>query len=125
MKFCEAMDLLKSGKRVTRDDWKDGLYFAMEGGKVNSYQPVAGHYQYNEDIMISDGWMIDDDMREFSFYEILPFLQNGSKAKMKDWKEAFIYLEPSEKVLVIKSMDIFPFTPQFNDFVAQDWIELV
>jgi hypothetical protein len=124
MKFCEAMDKLKSGAKVTRQPWSEGVYFVMVGTDVKSYQPRLAHFIYNEDIMVSDGWLVDDVEGEFKFSEIIDYLQRGAKARLKEWQDTFIYLDMSEKILVINSMEIFPFTPQFNDFVAQDWVEL-
>lgn len=124
MKFCEAMERLKSGAKVTRDPWKQGVYFLMDGNDVKSFQPKLAPYVFNEDIMVSDGWLIDGKEGEFKFCDIIPYLQQGSKAKLKEWKEMFIYLDQSIKCLVVNSMDIFPFTPQFDDFVAQDWVEI-
>lgn len=124
MKFCEAMDLLKSGEKVTREPWKEGVYFKMDGEYVKSFQPRLIPYIYNEDIMVSDGWLVDDKPEEYKFCDIISMLQQGSKAKLKDWREMFIYLDYATKALVCHSMDAFPFTPQFADFVAQDWIEL-
>lgn len=124
MKFCEAMEKLKNGSKVTRQPWKEGVYFQMDGSDVKSFQPKLTHYIYNEDIMVSNGWLVEGEEKEYNFCEIIPFLQNGSKARMKHWNDSFIYLDQSEKILVIHSMDIFPFTPQFHDFAAEDWIEL-
>ncbi len=124
MKFCEAMDKLKSGAKVTRDPWKQGVYFLMDGNDVKSFQPKLAPYIYNEDIMVSDGWLIDGKEGEFKFCDIIPYLQKGYKAKLKNWKAMFIYLDQSIKGLVVNSMDIFPFTPQFDDFLAQDWVEI-
>ena len=124
MKFCEAMDRLKEGAKVTRQPWVEGVYFLMDGSDVKSYQPKLAHFIYNEDIMVSDGWLVDGVEGEFKFCDIIGYLQQGARARLNEWKEAFIYLDPIDKVLVINSMEIFPFTPQFSDFVAQDWIEL-
>lgn len=124
MLFCEAMDKLKSGSKVTRQPWSEGVYFLMDGADVKSYQPKLAHFIYNEDIMVSDGWLVDGVEGEFKFCDIINYIQQGARARLKDWKEAFIYLDQSEKVLVINSMEIFPFIPQFSDFAAQDWIEL-
>jgi hypothetical protein len=124
MKFCEAMDKLKSGAKVTREPWKQGVYFLMDGSDVKSFQPKLAPYVYNEDIMVSDGWLVDGHEGEFKFCDIISYLQQGSKAKLKEWKEMFIYLDKSIKCLVVNSMDVFPFTPQFDDFVAQDWVEI-
>ena len=124
MKFCEAMDLLKAGSKVTRQPWIDGVYFLMEGEDVKSFQPKLAPYQYNEDIMVSDGWLIVGSEDEYKFCEIIPFLMQGAKAKLKDWKETFIYYAQDIKGLVVHSMEIFPFIPDFDSFVAQDWIEI-
>lgn len=124
MKFCEAMDKLKNGSKVTRFPWKDGVYFLMDGNDVKSYQPKLTPYVYNEDIMISDGWLVDSSQDEFTFCDIIPHLLNGARAKLKDWKETFIYLDNASKSLVCYSMEAFPFIPEFESFVAQDWIEL-
>lgn len=118
------MEKLKGGAKVTRDPWKQGVYFLMDGNDVKSFQPKLVPYIYNEDIMVSDGWIVDDHEDEFKFCDIIPFLQKGYNARLKEWKEMFIYLDQATKSLVVNSMDIFPFTPQFDDFVAQDWIEI-
>ncbi len=124
MNFCDAMDLLKSGKKVTRKDWKYGLYFILEDGKVHSYQPVLEHYLCTEDIMISDGWMVDGTAEPKKFCDIIPDLQKGAKAWMSDWKpEFYIYLD-SASGLILHKMSLFSFTPCFSDFKADDWIEL-
>lgn len=122
MKFCEAMGKLKEGKKVTRQPWAEGVYFLMEAGDVKSYQPKLAHYIYNEDIMVSDGWLVDAVEGEFKFGDIIEYLQKGYRARLKDWKEMYIYLDQSIQSLVVNSMDIFPFTPQFSDFVSQDWV---
>ena len=124
MNFCEAMDALKSGKKVTRNDWKDGLYFVKEGEEVVSYQPIYDIYQYNETIMVSNGWMVEGETESKDFCQIISSLQDGKKAWMKDWdKEFYIYLD-SDKKLVIHKMLIFLYHPSFDDFRANDWIEI-
>lgn len=130
MDFRAAMDALKAGRKVTRERWSNGVYFSMEGKEVKSCQPMLSTFVYNEDIMISDGWLITEgenfhNQKEFSFSEIIPFLHSGYKAKLKEWKEQFIFLDNSIKALALHSMEIFPFIPQFNDFIAQDWIEII
>lgn len=124
MKFSEAMEKLKSGSKVTRQPWAQGVYFLMQGDEVKSFQPKLSPYIYNEDIMVSDGWLIDENPDKYKFCDIIPFLQKGSKAKLKAWNEMFIYLDASTKSLVVHSMDAFPFLPDFESFVAQDWIEI-
>jgi hypothetical protein len=126
MKFSEIMDLLKSGSRVTREKWKDGVCFIYNAPDVISLQPRVTHFQYNESIMISEGWTIDTDYsKEYKFSEIIPFLMKGSIAKLKEWKkDNYIYLDKPTKMLVFHSMETFPFIPDFESFIAEDWIEL-
>lgn len=124
MKFCEAMEELKSGNKVTRQPWIDGLYFLLDGEQIKSYQPVLRHYNYTEDIMVSNGWLIEGKECEYNFCDIIYLLQMGYKAKLKEWKDSYIYLDPTDKVLAISSMEVFPFMPQFSDFIAEDWVKL-
>ena len=124
MKFCDAMDLLKSGSKITREPWKQAIYFLMDGKIVNSYQPRISPYLYDEDIMVSDGWLVEGETDEFPFCEVVIYLQEGLKAMLKDWKDMYIYLDRPTKSLVAHSMDVFPFTPDFESFIATDWIEL-
>lgn len=124
MNFCEAMDLLKNGAKVTRSVWKGSLYFMMQGEEVLSYQPRFLDYTYDETIMISDGWLIEGDTQEYTFCEIIPFLKDGKKAYMADWiKGWYIYFDNSTAKLVLHMMDSFPFVPEFESFTATDWIE--
>jgi len=122
MKFNEAMDKLKAGAKVTRTPWRDGVYFLMQGNDVKSFQPKLAHYVYNEHIMVSDGWLVDGVNEELSFCDIIPHLQKGSKARMKDWKDTFIFIEPSLHELAIQSMEVFPFPVNFESFTAEDWV---
>ncbi len=122
MKFCEAMDELRNGKKVTRNPWRQGVYFLMQGDDVKSYQPKISPYIYNEDIMVSDGWYVEGLDQEMKFCNIIPYLQQGAMARMDSWKEAWIYYDGSSKGLVVHSMDEFPFIPDFESFTAQDWI---
>lgn len=126
VKFSEAMEKLKSGSKVTRGAWGKNVYFMMIGNEVKSVQPKLSHYIYNEDIMVSDGWTVDKEgtEKEYKFCDIIPFLQKGAKAKLKDWEECFIYLDVQSKSLVLHAMESIPFVPNFESFAAQDWIEI-
>jgi hypothetical protein len=129
MKFCEAMSLLKEGAKVTRQPWKGSMYFIMEGDEVKCFQPKLVNYLYNEDIMISDGWFVEGQQRESSpmsmtFCEIIPFLEAGRKARLSSWKDSYIYLDKSNKQLILFRMEMFPFIPDFESFTAQDWLEV-
>ena len=124
MKFCEAMDELKKGLKVTRQAWIGTNYFLIDEIIVKAYQNQFSYYAYDEDIMISDGWLIDNDVNEYNFCDIIPFLKNGSKAKMKRWENTFIYYDNTDKCLVKSSIQESTFIPVFSDFESQDWIVL-
>jgi len=124
MKFCEAMEMLKTGSKMTRSVWTGSLYFLLDkdGKGISSYQPRFLDYSYDEDIMISDGWMVEGQESTMLFCETIPFLEDGKKARMADWDDAYIYLDRGEKKLVIYSMQPFPFVPDFASFAANDWM---
>jgi hypothetical protein len=125
MKFCEAMESLKSGNKVTRSSWNTGAYFLMDENKVNYYQPVYDIFSYDEEIMVSTGWLLDSHLTEYSFSEIVPFLAKGYKARRKAWnQDMFIFYDPTSKSLAVKLMQILPFIPDFISFMAEDWIVL-
>jgi hypothetical protein len=122
MDFKDAMDALKKGKKVTRDPWSDWIYFQMdEKFQVKSFQPRLDAYVYNENTMISEGWLVIGEEKKFTFCEIIPFLLRGRKAKLSDWEDCFIYLDKSTSSLILRTMDIFSFKPDFHSFCAQDW----
>lgn len=122
MKFSEAMEALQKGSKVTRQQWLGSMYFLLDDKDVKSYQPKLVVYNYGEDIMVSDGWMIEGQEGEFKFYDIIDFLNKGKKAKLADWKDGYIKYDATSKYLVYHSMDIFPYQPDFEAFMANDWI---
>ena len=127
MKFCDAMDKLKEGFKVSRQPWVEGVYFLMQEGDVKSFQPKLSQFIYNEDIRVSDGWVLDSDPSEYSkpeyrFCDIILSLKKGSRAKLKDWTDSYIYFDPSTKSLVIHTMEAFPFIPDFASFDSEDWV---
>lgn len=124
MKFCEAMERLENGGKVTRSPWKDGVYFKVVDGDVKSFQSTLSAYSYNEDIMISAGWLVDTLPEAMKFCEIIPYLINGKTARQHNWEDSYIYFDLATKAINRRSMEIFPFIPHFESFVAQDWVQL-
>lgn len=125
MNFVDAMDLLSNGSKVTRKVWED-MYFKQNGAdenKVKCYHKKIDLFIYDETIMVSDGWIIENEDGEKKFSEIIPYLQKGLKAKLNSWKECFIYLSNEGEILV-QTMAVFPFSPSFEDFTSNDWIEI-
>lgn len=124
MKFNEAMEALQNGNKVTRQSWVGAIYFKMDGNDVKTYQPRAANYIYNEDIMVSEGWIVDGVEGEHKFYDIIPYLQKGKKAWLKDWVDMSIHYDQPTQAIVLNSMEIYAFIPAFDAFIAQDWIVL-
>lgn len=126
MRFNEAMEALQKGNKVTRQAWIGAIYFKMDGNDVKTYQPRVAIYAYNEDIMISDGWVVDGEEGEFKFYDIIPFLQKSKKAWLKDWisQEMYIHYDQASAAIVLNSMETYAFIPAFDAFIALDWVVL-
>ena len=125
MNFSDAMECLKKGSKVTRKLWDKKIYFFLKKNEIKCYQSNLSHYAYNQEIMISDGWIVDDiENQEYQFCDIIPLLRLGSKARLKVWSNRYIYYDFSEKELISHSMSTTPFIPGFEAFSADDWIEL-
>jgi len=124
MNFIEAMNCLTSGSKVTRYPWKETVYFLKVGDEVKSFQPVVGPYLFDQDIMISDGWIISGEEGEHKFSNTIPYLQKGCAIKRNDWNKLNVSLDRETKTLLITSIEISPYIPTFESFCAIDWIEL-
>jgi len=124
MDFKQAMECLEKGAKVTRQKWAEGIYFALTDDGPKCFQPKLEHYAYDESIMLSNGWLVEGEKKEYKFPEIIPFLQKGFKAKLKEWDGHYIYYDHSSQTLVSRSMLAMPFMPDFDSFGAQDWIKL-
>lgn len=123
MNFSEAMEALQQGAKVTRKPWS-GIYFVMDGEHVRSYQQKLGVWNYDEDVMISDGWIVDGVEGEHKFSDIITYLQQGKRVWLKGWNEAYIQYDRQAQYLVSSFMDNFPYTPDFESFTATDWVTL-
>jgi hypothetical protein len=51
-------------------------------------------------------------------------LQQGFKARLSSWNDAYIFLQKQTNTLAFYTMEVFPFIPNFESFVENDWIEL-
>jgi hypothetical protein len=89
---------------------------------VHCFQPSFKYFTYDESIMLSNGWEVEGEEGEFYFYDIISFLQQGKKAKLKEWKETYIKYNPKEKCLVSHEMISFNYHPDFESFTSLDWI---
>lgn len=126
MDFCEAMKIMKNGGKVTRDKWKDGVYFSIEKGAVKAYQPRLRLFVYHEDIMTSDGWVVvGEEDKKYEFCQIIPFIQQGKKVKLDSWNKEYICKDRMTREIILHSIDCdTPFIPDFESFEAKDWVEV-
>jgi len=126
MNFNEAMIKLKEGKRVTRQTEKDNSYFVMQDNNLQYRSKNTLHYAYDKDIMISEDWyLLNDDEKKYKFTEIIPLLLQGFKFKLKGWEDSYIYYDTFAKSILLIRMVIRDYIPAFEDFVADDWIEII
>lgn len=128
MNFTEAMKAMKDGQKVTRKSWVGSVYFKCinpnaNANVIHAYQPKLAIYQYNESIMLSSGWQVEGVEGEFDFCDIIDHLKSGKKVKQHDWNEdTYIKYDHESNALVCFSMEMLPFTPNFEDFTATDWV---
>lgn len=122
MRFNEAMEQLKSGKKVSRETWGKKIYFLMQGSDVKCFFPSLSVYVYDESIMISDNWLIVGDKEKYTFPDIILRLQQGAKARLEHWIDEYIYLDRDTKELTVHRMEARAFTPDFEAFSAEDWM---
>ena len=126
MKFSEAVQALKDGERVTRQSWIGSMYFQIDSVTelLHCFQPTLKAFGYDESIMLSTGWEVEGEEGEFAFYDIISFLQQGKKAKLKEWTDTFIQYDSQAKTLVAHEMISFNYHPDFDAFTAIDWVTL-
>jgi len=124
MNFTEAMEKLKAGKKVSRETWRNSIYFLMKDKEVKCFYPTLMNYVYDENIMISNDWMIVGDKEKYKFCDIILRLQQCAKARLSHWKDEYIYLDIESKQLILHAMEPRSFVPDFESFIAEDWVEL-
>jgi len=121
MKFNEAMEYLQWGHKVSRSSWA-GMYLIMNDKQIEAYSPRIKHYLYNEEIMLSDGWLVEGFEGERKFYDVIDYLAQGASIRLKDWKEQFVFYDKADRSLAIHSMELTCYKPDFEDFAARDWM---
>ena len=126
MNFKEAMELMLTGKKITRKEWQGSIYFKCDQLKnVIALTPNTAIFQYSETIMISGGWKIDDSEQTYFFYEIIEHLAQGKTARLVEWDDdTYIYYDYNHKNILIHKTDQFDYIPPFEAFIANDWVEV-
>lgn len=130
MNFSEAMQRLQEGCKVCRSNAAAPLFFKLVNNQVKCFQDSVVFYNYDESIFLSKGWEIiglefEGCKVEYAFYELMPHLQKGAKAKLKDsadWVDSYIYVDKESKTIVLKTILEHQFIPDLESLMAQDWI---
>ena len=123
MKFSEAIEQAKLGKSITRSNWKGDVHFKLENKDLKCYRSMVRPYVYNEQIMLSEGWLVSEVEGNHQFYEIIDLLKNGKKAYLPEWKEhTYITLDNVSGSLLISCIEEFPFIIEFKDMSLNDWV---
>ncbi len=124
MNFNEAMEALKGGKKIARSLWLGEMYFVLyKNDSILCFRYALNNYIYDQSVLLSKGWLIDDGNKEHEFVEIIESLQKGSRAKLKEWGDSYIFLDKTQKTLVYRTNIQHSYIPAYEDFVAIDWIE--
>lgn len=124
MDFKSAVEAMKNGKKVTRQQWAGSIYFIVKNNHVYSFQPVTEAFRYTEDIMLSEGWLTNGEDTVLSFVDLIPYLMKGFKAWRKDWVQKYIIYSSNDRMLVQKGMQEISYNPSFDAFLANDWKEV-
>jgi len=122
--FTEAVKALEQGKKITRDEWKDTLYFVKKNAGVYAFQKLIVRFEYTETILLSKDWYIEGHEKTFSFPEIIPFLEKGERVYISKDGVRYIYLDMTTGDLICYIEELLSYIPRFSDFITNDWIIL-
>lgn len=123
MKFSEAVIMLESGNKITREKYKEECYFFKDDNFVNSYVKRFEIFVLNNEIIISDDWRINTCAPEtsYKFYEIIDNLAKGYRAWKGHWENDYIYFDGQS--LIKCHYEVLSTTICTEDLFAKDWIE--
>ena len=124
MNFKEAYEELKKGNKVRRPTWEDTFYLFMdENGDIKCYRQECIHFIYDLSILSSNDWLIEEKGDKlFSFTDIIQYLLEGKKAKLKEWPDdCYIYAPNGVTELYMHRKSEVEFVPAFYCFSRKDW----
>jgi hypothetical protein len=96
----------------------------MNGTCVNAYHYILTNYNYSCETIVSEDWNVEGMPDEMSFSEMIPYLMKGHVARRRQWVSSYIFMDTHIKTIVFKSLEETSFVPEFESFIANDWIEL-
>jgi Protein of unknown function (DUF2829) len=125
MKFSEALEELKKGKRITRTGWEQKNFLQMdEEGNIENFVLNLEPYAYDQTIILSDGWIIKggpEEQKPMTFLEAMQSVKMNCSICLPEWEEMWVNLDKATSQLVLNSYRTEPFTPTFTCFMLNDW----
>ena len=122
MNFPEAMQKLQEGAKISRAIWNAPRYLKLVEGQVKCFEGQSQYYVYDESIFLSEGWKILGKEEEMCFYDLIPHLKAGAKARLSNWKDSYIFIDNQSKYIVLKNIVERNFPEDLESLLAEDWI---
>ena len=126
MNLHDAVEALKSGKKIRLKGWGTKSYLKMEDdiSEVNLYSEESHHFDYQSTILLTDDWEVlyNDDNSKYSFTEMIDKLREGKKCRRESWEPyTYIMFDKNNREIIKKRMSIIPFILNFDSFVSNEW----
>jgi hypothetical protein len=120
MKFSDAMQSLKEGKKVSIPGWGN-IYIKQTDGKIDTWNLLADIFSWDLNTMMDGGWIIGGSDKISTFEDVIYALRYGNTARKTEWVDKFIKLDKDTGEIIIISYAPFPFNPTFRDLLREDW----
>lgn len=122
MEFSEALTELRNGKKIRRSTWNNELsYITIENGEVRGYTKATSSFGWDNNIILSDDWIVEDEEGFKSFPEAINALKQGKKVRLSNWKDQHIELDTQTNQIVLKHFIYGGYSPSFECYTANDW----
>lgn len=129
MDFGTALEELKKENKIKRGSWRENIFLAFSKDKtVNSYIEALNSYSWDNDIILSEQWMIDSGKGYgtdlYPFTDAIKALAEGHSVKLSHWNDQHLYLDRQSQDVILKHFVECRYSPTFEDFISEDWIVL-
>ena len=125
MDFIDAVHELHKGRKIRRKSWDKSVYLqVLSNSFVQCYRSEAVPFLYDNDIILSYGWLIlgDPEAKEYFFPEAVEILMNRGKVALNSWPpETYLEVTPNSREIFMRRECEFAFTPTFECFMSKDW----
>jgi hypothetical protein len=124
MKFSEAMQSLRDGKKVSMPGWSDIYIKGMsdeDGERIESFNMVVHKFLWDLNTLLEGCWLIGRGDKPSTFEDVIYALRMGATARKTEWVDRFIKLDKDTGEIIQISYAPFPFNPAFRDLLREDW----